>query len=108
MESYKIPSEKLKTEFLDCTYSEQKDEGIRILNLDDFYLDDNGIFMKNCLKVEEKIRFINGFNALENFKKRIETAKLPQIDFSEIKREYFKEEEPDDLLDEKLWNILYI
>ena len=108
MESYRIQSEKLKTEFLDCTYSEQKDEGIRILNLDYCYLDDNGIFMKNCLKVEEKIRFINGFNALEKIKNRIETVKLPQRDFSEIKREYFEDEEPDDLLDEKLRNILYI
>ncbi len=108
MESYRIPSEKLKTEFLDCTYSEQKNEGIRILNLDDAYLDDNGIFMKKFLKVEEKIRFLNGFNAFEQFKNRIETVKLPQIDFSKIKREYFDDEEPDDLLDEKLRNILYI
>ena len=108
MESYRIPSEKLKTEFLNCTYSGQKNEGIRILNLDACYLDDNGMFMKNCLKVEEKTRFLNGFNSIEQFKNRIENVKLPKIDFSEIKRDYFEDEEPDDLLDEKLRNILYI
>ena len=60
------------------------------------------------LKVEEKIRFLNGFNALKQFNNRIEIVKLPQINFSENKRQYFKDEEPDDSLDEKLRNILYI
>jgi hypothetical protein len=108
MESYKISSEKFKKDFLDCTYSEHKNEGIRILNLDDSYLDKNAHFIKNFLKVEEKIRFLNGFNALEQFKNRIKTVKLPQINVSENKKEWFEDEEPDDLLDEKLRNILYI
>ena len=109
MESYQFLSEKFKTEFLDCIYSEQKNEGIRILILDDNYLDENAKFMKNSfLKVEEKIRFLNGFNALKQFNNRIENVKLPQINFSEIKRQYFEDEEPDDSLDEKLRNILYI
>ncbi len=109
MESYQFLSEKFKTEFLDCIYSEQKNEGIRILILDDNFLDENAKFMKNSfLKVEEKIRFLNGFNALKQFNNRIENVKLPQINFSEIKRQYFEDEEPDDSLDEKLRNILYI
>ena len=77
MESYQFLSEKLKNEFLDCTYREQKNEGIRILILEN-NLDENVKFMKTSfLKVEEKIRFLNGFNVLKQFNNRIEIVKLP-------------------------------
>jgi len=108
MESYRVSSNEIIKQFLNCTYSEQKNEGIRILNLDDFNLDENGKYIKySFLKVEEKKRILNGFNALEQFEKRIETVELKQINNSEIKIKSFLEEEPDDS-DEKLRNILEI
>ena len=110
MESYRVSLDEIIKQFLNCTYSEQLDEGIRILNLDDCHLDENGKYIKHSfLKVGEKIRILNGFNALEQFKKRIETVKLDQINFSEIKKiSNLEEEEPDDSVDEKLRNILAI
>ena len=109
MESYKISSEQLIKDFLNCNYSQQSNEGIRILNLDDSDLNETGKFMKNeFLKAEEKIRVLNGFNSLEKFKNRIKAVELNQIDISKIERKEFKDEEPDDLLDEKFRNILFI
>ena len=109
MESYKISSEQLIKDFLNCNYSQQSNEGIRILNLDDSDLNETGKFMKNeFLKAEEKIRVLNGFNSLEKFKNRIKSVELNQIDISKIERKEFKDEEPDDLLDEKFRNILFI
>ena len=108
-ESYKISSEQLIKDFLNCNYSQQSNEGIRILNLDDSDLNETGKFMKNeLLKAEEKIRILNGFNSLEKFKSRIKAVELNQIDISKIERKEFKDEEPDDLLDEKFRNILFI
>ena len=109
MESYRISSEQLIKDFLNCNYSQQNNEGIRILNLDDSDLNETGKFMKNeFLKAEEKIRILNGFNSLEKFKNRIKAVELNQIDISKIERKEFKDEEPDDLLDEKFRNILFL
>ena len=107
MKSYQILSEKIKEEFLNSIYSEQKNEGLRILNLDDCHLDENGILMKTSfLKVDEKKRFLNGFNSLKQFKNRIEAVELKEKKLSEIKKKVFKDEEPDDILDEKFRIIL--
>ena len=96
-------------QFLNCTYSGQKNEGIRILNLDDCDIDEVNKYIKNTfLKVEEKLRILNGFNALEQFKKIIETVELKQINNSEIKCKSSSDKEPDDSLDEKFRNILKI
>ena len=109
MESYKISSEQLIKDFLNCNYSQQSNEGIRILNLDDSDLNETGKLMKNeLLKAEEKIRILNGFNSLEKFKNRIKAVELNQIDISKIKRKEFEDEEPDDSLDEKFRNILFL
>ena len=109
METYQISNEKLIKDFLNCSYSEQRNEGIRILTLDNCDLDEKEIYIKTVfLKVEEKTRIVNGFNSLQQFNKRIESAKIKQINFSEIKEKIFKEEEPDDDLDDKFRNILNV
>ena len=109
MKSYRVTSEQLIKDFLNCNYSEQKNEGIRILNLDDKDLDAKGKLMKNeLLEVEEKVRIINGFHALEKFNNRIKAVGLNQITNPEIKSKAIKDEEPEDSLDEKIRNILYI
>ena len=109
MKSYEVSSDEMVKQFLNCTYSGQKNEGIRILNLDDCDIDEDNKYIKNTfLKVEEKLRILNGFNALEQFKKIIETVELKQINYSEIKCKSSSKEEPDDSLDEKLRNILKI
>ena len=109
MESYHISSENIIKDFLQCTYSEQKNEGIKILHLDDSDLDELEKLIKNSLlKVEERKRIINGFNTLKQIKERIEAVKLEQMNLSKIQKKVFKDEESDDSLDEKLRNILYI
>ena len=109
MELYEVSSKEIIKQFLNCTYSGQKNEGIRILNLDDCDIDEVNKYIKNTfLKVEEKLRILNGFNALEQFKKIIETVELKQINNSEIKCKSSSDKEPDDSLDEKFRNILKI
>ena len=109
MKSYQISPEKLITDFLKCNYSGQKNEGIRILNLDENFLNETDKYMiASFLKVEEKTRILNGFNSLEQFENRIKAVELSQINFSETKRKVFKDEEPDDFIDEKLRYILNI
>ena len=109
MESYQISPEKLITDFLKCNYSGQINEGIRILNSDENFLSETDKYMiTSFLKVEEKTRILNGFNSLEQFENRIKAVELSQINFSETKRKVFKDEEPDDFIDEKLRYILNI
>ena len=109
MESYRLPSDEMITQFLNCIYSGQKNEGIRILQLDDFKKDETMKHIKNSfLKVKKKLRMLNGFNALEQFKKRIEAVELKQLKVNETEMETFSDEEPDDTLDKKLRNILKI
>ena len=109
MESYRISSDEMITQFLNCTYGGQANEGIRILNLDDCCKNETVEYIKNSfLRVEKKLRMLNGFNALEQFKKRIEAVELKQIKIIETEIESFLDEEPDDTLDKKLRNILKI
>ena len=107
-EPYRISFEQLIKDFINCNYSQQQNEGIRILNLDDDKLNETEKLMKNeLLKTEEKFRILNGFNTLEKFKNRIKTIKFEQINISENKIKHFEDEEPDDLLDEKFRNMLF-
>ena len=109
MQSYKLSSNEIIKQFLNCTYSEQQNEGIRILNLDDSYLDESGKCIKNLFfKVEEKSRIVNGFNALEQFKKRIENVELKEINVTDMKKQNCLDKETDDSLDKKFINILKI
>lgn len=94
MESYIISADKLGKDFLGCTYSGQKNEGLRMLSLDDENLDEKEKFMKTSfLKLEEKARFLNGFQALQEFQSRLRTP-VPH-NFGTDKTEYFLKQNVD-------------
>ena len=84
MESYSVESNEIQNSFLSFTYSEQKNEGLRILILNDDNLNEEEKKIKELFlkSKNETVRFLNAFQALQQFQSRLDIAR--PIDNEEI------------------------
>ena len=84
MKSYSVESNEIQNSFLSFTYSEQKNEGLRILILNDDNLNEEEKKIKELFlkSKNETVRFLNAFQALQQFQSRLGNAR--PIDNEEI------------------------
>ncbi len=84
MESYSVESNEIQNSFLSFTYSEQKNEGLRILILNDDNLNEEEKKIKELFlkSKNETVRFLNAFQALQQFQSRLDIAR--PVDNEEI------------------------